>query len=270
MHYLPESVINQINLLADSPYYLLMAAALAALIFFYLLGYLLKVVLRRLLKRAKNNNNWWDEVIIDSIIPAVRFGTRIFGLIVALKILGFLFAQESINALLSYSGSIYIFLLGWAVMRFINLTEAQVIAANIDRSIKQKRDITSVAAIAKLLRLVVILLAILLIMQQFGANLSGLLAAGGIGGLAIGFAAKDLLANFFGGMLLYMERPFQVGDWIRAPSQGVEGTVEDIGMRMTRIRTFDQRPLYVPNSILVGLFRGLAPKLANRVFSVRK
>lgn len=75
-----------------------------------------------------------------------------------------------------------------------------------------------------------------------------MLAFGGVGGIAVGFAAKDLLANFFGGLTIYMDRPFVVGDWVRSPDKNIEGTVEHIGWRLTRIRTFDKRPLYVPNA----------------------
>ncbi|MCL4106580.1 UNVERIFIED_CONTAM: hypothetical protein GTU68_009714 [Idotea baltica] len=88
-----------------------------------------------------------------------------------------------------------------------------------------------------------------MVLQALGVSISGLLAFGGIGGIAVGFAAKDLLANFFGGLSIYLDRPFTVGDWIRSPDQEIEGTVEDIGWRLTRIRTFDQRPLYVPNAV---------------------
>ncbi|PIE41254.1 MAG: mechanosensitive ion channel protein MscS, partial [Gammaproteobacteria bacterium] len=58
-----------------------------------------------------------------------------------------------------------------------------------------------------------------------------------------------LLANFFGGLMIYMDRPFSVGDWVRSPDRQIEGTVENIGWRLTCIRTFDKRPLYVPNSM---------------------
>ncbi|MDX1696337.1 MAG: mechanosensitive ion channel family protein, partial [Ketobacteraceae bacterium] len=68
-----------------------------------------------------------------------------------------------------------------------------------------------------------------------------------------GFAAKDLLANFFGGLMIYMDRPFSVGDWVRSPDRQIEGTVEHIGWRLTCIRTFDKRPLYVPNSMFTSI-----------------
>ena len=104
-------------------------------------------------------------------------------------------------------------------------------------------------AIAQLLRISVIIIGFLVALQSFGYSISGVLAFGGIGGIAVGFAARDLLANFFGGMMIYMDRPFNVGDWVRSPDKEIEGTVEKIGWRLTTIRTFDKRPLYVPNSI---------------------
>ncbi|MFW6340475.1 MAG: mechanosensitive ion channel family protein, partial [Wenzhouxiangella sp.] len=67
-------------------------------------------------------------------------------------------------------------------------------------------------------------------------------------GIAVGLAARDLLANFFGGFMVFMDRPFSVGDWVRSPDQDIEGTVEKIGWRMTTIRKFDKRPMYVPNA----------------------
>ena len=77
-------------------------------------------------------------------------------------------------------------------------------------------------------------------------------------------AAKDLLANFFGGMMLYFDRPFKVGDWIRSPDRQIEGTVEKIGFRMTIIRTFDKRPLYVPNSVFSSVVVENASRMLNR------
>jgi MscS family membrane protein len=114
-------------------------------------------------------------------------------------------------------------------------------------------DETTVRAVGKLLRAAVIITGLLIAMQLFGYSISGLLAFGGIGGIAMGFAAKDLLANFFGGLMIYLDRPFSVGDWIRSPDKEIEGTVEDIGWRLTRIRTFDKRPLYIPNAVFANI-----------------
>jgi len=103
------------------------------------------------------------------------------------------------------------------------------------------------------------------VLQSIGVSISGLLAFGGIGGIAVGFAAKDLLANFIGGLSIYLDRPFTTGDWIRSPDRNIEGTVEDIGWRLTRIRTFDQRPLYVPNAV----FGQISVENPSRMFNRR-
>jgi len=114
-------------------------------------------------------------------------------------------------------------------------------------------DETTVTALAKLLRLSVIITGGLVIAQSMGISVSGVLAFGGIGGIAVGFAAKDLLANFFGGLMVYLDRPFSVGDWVRSPDRNIEGVIEHIGWRLTIIRTFDKRPLYVPNSTFTSI-----------------
>jgi MscS family membrane protein len=122
-----------------------------------------------------------------------------------------------------------------------------------------------VRATAKLARITLWMVASLLVLQSIGVTISGLLAFGGIGGIAVGFAAKDLLANFFGGLSIYLDRPFTSGDWIRSPDRQIEGTVEDIGWRLTRIRTFDQRPLYVPNAV----FSQISVENPSRMFNRR-
>lgn len=118
---------------------------------------------------------------------------------------------------------------------------------------REPMDHTTVGAFAKLLRASVFITGALVILQSLGYSVSGVLAFGGIGGIAIGFAAKDLLANFFGGLMVYLDRPFAVGDWIRSPDRDIEGTVEHIGWRTSRIRTFDKRPLYIPNSLFASI-----------------
>lgn len=125
-------------------------------------------------------------------------------------------------------------------------------------------DETTVRAVGKITRAAVIISALLIAMQMFGYSVGGVVAFGGIGGLAMGFAAKDLLANFFGGLMIYLDRPFAVGDWVRSPDREIEGTVEDIGWRLTRIRTFDKRPLYIPNSVFTQIALENPSRMLNR------
>jgi len=108
---------------------------------------------------------------------------------------------------------------------------------------------------------------VLTALQTLGFSISGVLAFGGVGGIAVGFAAKDLLANFFGGFIIHLDRPFKVGDWIRSPDRNIEGTVEHIGWRLTTIRTFDKRPLYVPNAVFTTIAVENPSRMTNRRIS---
>jgi len=115
---------------------------------------------------------------------------------------------------------------------------------------ESKLDDQLVPIVRKACRVVIILLALVMIIQNLGYSVSSLLAGLGLGGLAFALAAKDSLANMFGSITIFTDRPFQVGDWIKAP--GVEGTVEDVGFRSTRIRTFEKTLVSIPNSKLAG------------------
>lgn len=102
----------------------------------------------------------------------------------------------------------------------------------------------------KLFRIMLVFFAVLVVLDLFGANISAVLASLGIGGAALAFASKDTIANFFGSVSLVVDRPFAIGDWIVAG--GVEGVVESIGMRSTRIRTFPKTLVTIPNSVLAN------------------
>ncbi|WP_180902444.1 mechanosensitive ion channel family protein [Martelella soudanensis] len=119
--------------------------------------------------------------------------------------------------------------------------------------VRKGSDRTSATSIARILKLMIFLLLLLLFGEHMGLSLSGLMAFGGFGGIAIGIAGRDVLSNMFSGVMLYFDRPFRLGDWIRSPDRNIEGTVEEIGWRMTRIMTFDKRPLYVPNSVFSSI-----------------
>jgi MscS family membrane protein len=105
--------------------------------------------------------------------------------------------------------------------------------------------------IAKTLRIFLVMTAVLVVAQNMGYSVSGLLASLGIGGIAIAMAAKDTIANIFGSIMLLIDRPFRVGDWIKTGE--FEGVVEEIGFRSTRIRTFARTLVNVPNSQLANM-----------------
>ena len=109
---------------------------------------------------------------------------------------------------------------------------------------------TKIDALVKLVFGVWLALSIMLALGHFGVPVTSLVAFGGMGSIVIGFAAKDILSDLVSGFLIYMDGQFDIGEWIKLDTPKIEGTVESIGRRVSRIRTFDDRPLYVPNSLL--------------------
>lgn len=135
--------------------------------------------------------------------------------------------------------------LSWYGFRVVNTIER----ASLTETDDNKLDRTAVIGIAKVSRLLLTIVLVIVAFDLLGLDPSGLIALGGVSGAALAFASKDLVSNWFGGIMLYLDKPFKVGDWIRSPDREIEGTVEYIGWRITKIRTFDKRPLYVPNSL---------------------
>lgn len=130
--------------------------------------------------------------------------------------------------------------------------------------IKKGSDPTSARIIARIFKITIFVVIILLFGEHFGMSLSGLMTFGGIGGLAIGMAGKDILSNFFSGIMLYFDRPFNIGDWVSSPDRNIEGTVVEIGWRITKIITFDHRPLYIPNSVFSSISVENPGRMTNR------
>jgi MscS family membrane protein len=102
-----------------------------------------------------------------------------------------------------------------------------------------------IAPVTTTLKLVLVLIVTAAILKQFGQSATGLVASLGIGGLALAFAAKDTLANVFGSFVIFSERPFRIGDLVDVG--GVNGVVEEVGVRSTHIRKFDKTVSILPN-----------------------
>lgn len=200
-------------------------------------------------KRALQSPSPWDDIIASSFKGPVSILIFFLGLQASLESFLDAFALDALRSWMEtvHSFIIYAFIF-WMLLRLISRAEI-IFRQNKDRIVKnQKIDDATVKTIFYSSRAVIALIAVITLLEVLGISVSGLLAAGGLGGILLGFAAKDSLSNFFAGALIFWERPFVVGDWIKQPEENIEGVVEDIGWRSTQIRTFDQRPLYVPNS----------------------
>jgi MscS family membrane protein len=223
---------------------------------------IVKRLLSRVAVKLESTANPWDDALIKALRKPLTVLIWIIGIAFAAEIIEAKTDAALFEAVEPIRDVGIITVIAWFLVRFIRAAEANVLA--VQEASGKKVDHTTADAVAKLLRLSVIITAVLVTLQTLGFSISGVLAFGGIGGIAVGFAAKDLLANFFGGLLIYLDRPFAVGDWIRSPDRNIEGTVEEIGWRLTRIRTFDSRPLYVPNSVFPTIAVENPSRMQNR------
>ncbi len=223
-------------------------------------NFIAKKLLLKLITRLNQTQTQWDDALAHAAQQPLNWAIWIVGITYAADII-YAETQSSIFLATDTIRDIGILTtITWFLLRLIKQAETIMIAKETDSAIDQH----TAEAIGKLIRLAIIITAVLVTMQTLGYSISGVLAFGGVGGIAIGFAAKDLLANFFGGLIIYLDRPFKVGDWIRSPDKELEGTVEKIGWRVTQIRTFDKRPLYVPNSVFTSIIVENPSRMSNR------
>lgn len=227
----------------------------------FTVAFFVRLVLRQALKKTQQTKNQWDDGIISAARKPVNFAIILIGLAFAAEP----YPEQQSSYLIEIIPLIrelgLIVLLAWFLVSFIKQAEKILVSSDSDSS---RVDETTASAVSKLLRISVFVSCALIIMQSMGYSVSGVLAFGGIGGIAVGFAAKDLLSNFFGAIMIHLDRPFKVGDWIRSPDKEIEGVVEHIGWRLTAIRTFDKRPLYVPNAIFTQISVENPSRMTNR------
>ncbi len=198
----------------------------------------------------------WDDVLLRALRVPLRLAVWLTALSVAARVLEPLETNWALVAFNNARILAPVLLSALFITRFVYEVEMMLVAPLPEGTKRQRGavqlDKGTAHAAGKALRLLVWAVATLMVMQTLGLSVSGVLAFGGLGGIAVGFAAKDLLANFLGGLTVYMDKPFKVGEWVRLPEKNMEGTVEYIGWRSTRIRTFDKRPLYVPNALFTS------------------
>lgn len=253
-----EGAMDQINVLTGS--YGWLAAAFGILLLTGVVRYIASRSLAKVQQRADRTVNVWDDALVAAIRKPLNLGIWIMGISFAIDSMG-LDAQAEIFTLTNQARDVaVVWLLIWFAIGFTENVERGFVEGKHG----DKVDATTAAAVAKLLRAAIIISGALMALQTFGFSISGVLALGGVGGIAIGFAARSLLANFFGALMIFLDRPFSVGDWIRSPDRSIEGTVEFIGWRVTQIRTFDQRPLYVPNSVFTEVSVENPSRMKNR------
>lgn len=233
-----------------TPYQSASILLIVALLMHIVLG----IILKGVAKQANKTKNQLDDHIIKAISLPLKFLIWFGLLFFSIDI--FKAENELLASVVTYIDIIPVFIITWGVVRIISGVEGYV----LDKKTNINND--SIRLITRLVRVLIITSIALAIAQYLGFSVSSLLTFGGVGGVVMGFAAKDMLANIFGGLMIQMDKPFSTGDWIR--SDQFEGTVEKIGWRMTRIRTFSKNPVYIPNSIFASIPIETPSRMTNR------
>lgn len=224
-------------------------------------AWLARRALLKVERKLAETHNLYDDALVHAARQPLVWLIMLLGICHAAAVAGARSDVEFFDLVPAIRALGVIVLVSMFAIRAVKFVEQRIIDGEYEAG---NLDATTATALGKLLRASVVITAVLTAAQTLGFSIAGVLAFGGVGGIAIGFAAKDLLANFFGGFMVFLDRPFSVGDWIRSPEKEIEGTVEHIGWRLTRIRTFDQRPLYVPNATFTSLVVENPSRMRNR------
>lgn len=209
----------------------------------------LRLTLNFLWKRDKPEVKVWRSAMFHASNAPLRAVVWLLGVMVALR---YYFPPESGHPTIEKYNPIinevlFILLFGWFLFRLINRVEenyfkrASVNDLHFDR--------TAATAVKKLATMIAFVVVTLGVFQALGLSITGLLAFGGTAGIAVGFAAQNLVSNFFGGLTIFASRIFKLGDDIILKSSDLSGTVIHIGWRSTTIEGWDGKRVYVPNSI---------------------
>lgn len=198
------------------------------------------------IKFTRHNQEIQNKIRNDIIAPISAF-LLIWSFAIALDILYYPnFPSPKIEV---WFGVVYIALIAWFVISLLKGYGTAFITTIAQKSTDGFRK-EVINLILKILYFIVIVFALLVILKHLGFNISAIVASLGIGGLAVALAVKDMLANFFASVMLLFDNSFSQGDWIVCGD--IEGSVVEMGLRRTTIRTFDNAMLFVPNSELAN------------------
>ncbi len=196
------------------------------------------------MKKSDKEEDEMELFIKDSIERPLIFA--LYTLSIHISIYALIKDVDAINIIIPWINTIYIGILTWASYSLLNNWISNYAENLVERYPNVRREM--IAFILRITKVVLILLVILFLFTQLGIDIKAIAASLGVGGIAIALASKDTLANFFGSLNIMTDNSFSQGDWIVA--NNVEGTVVDIRMRTTRVRTFDNAMITIPNSEL--------------------
>lgn len=206
--------------------------------------YLVSSVLKRLAALVSRSKTKIDDIFFEALESPLRLGVLIVGIYVALQVLSL--PQEPLD-IATFVDALFkgvsILLIVWFGIRLSDRLCARW--AEQAETTDTRLDDQAIPIIQGTVKVFLVLVGIALFLQNLGYSVGSLIAGVGLGGAALALASKDTLANLFGAIVIFWDRPFELGDWVDV--EGVEGAVEEVGIRTTRVRTAANSLVTIPN-----------------------
>lgn len=213
----------------------------ASLVVGKIVYWIFKNVMRKLTARTKTKV---DDILVDTVEEPLTFGLVVLGIGIGL---GRLTLPETAEFWLDKG--IYILVIiaaAWFITRFFDAIVHHYIKPLADKS-ESDLDDQILPIVSKGVKMMVWVVAVIVGLDNAGYDVGAILAGLGIGGLAMAMAAKDMVSNLFGGFTVFTDRPFTVGN--RIVVDGIDGTVVEVGLRSTRLKTLEGRIVTLPNAV---------------------
>ncbi|HHB95223.1 MAG TPA: mechanosensitive ion channel family protein [Campylobacterales bacterium] len=229
--------------LFDIPIANIIASILSLLFFLFLRNMFTKLVIKILHPLTKKTKTFYDDRVLSALKEPISFSFIIIGvnLFFSLLFINTHFVKTMINTMIIYN-------IFWVIYELTHALRAIVYKFTSRFNPELSHEMGNF--ILNIIRGIILFVGLGSILQLWGINVAGLIAGLGIGGLAFALAAKDTASNLFGSIALLLDKSIRIGEWIRI--DGVEGVVEDIGMRTTKIRSFEKSLITLPNQAIAN------------------
>lgn len=222
--------------------------ALGVIIGGFIAKKIVATVFARLIRLSEKTKLKFDDILFNALDKPLEWAMALGGVFGALYFFSLPGEGEPVNLVKFRAGLFlitYVWLVIWAALRLVGgLSEWWEEAA---KKTETKLDDQLVPIVRQSVKVFLYIVGVVFILQNLGYSVMSLLAGFGLGGMALALASKDTVANVFGSIVIFFDKPFQIGDWVEVGK--LEGTVEDVGLRTTRIRTFANSVITIPNAI---------------------
>lgn len=217
---------------------------LGVAVFIVIFHFIIRKFLIGIQKQFDHTHEIWKPSFVTALYKPLIYSVWVVGILLMGDIASYRIYRVHLPNFEMMLSVVAVLTFSWFLIRWNFAITQSIMREHLQEFTPAKLDL-----LHKLGILGTIILTLFLLMDVTGRNLDTLIAFGGIGGIALAFASQQFVSNLFGGLNIYITKPFSIGDSIELPSQNVTGIVEEIGWYATCVRNIDKRPIYIPNSV---------------------